>query len=92
MLLLQWRVVVDGSSGVRRLCEHRLVNLYARDDKHALSLAKARGRASQFHYRNSDGNPVHFEFVGVLDLLHLGFFSCRDRWSGADSLCPLIHD
>ena len=27
-----------------------------------------RGRADQFHWTNTSGNPIYFEFVGVLDL------------------------
>ena len=45
----------------------------------ALAEAKRRGRASQFRYRNSDGNPVHFEFVGVIDLLELGIECEKDE-------------
>jgi len=33
--------------------------------------AKQRGRAAQHHYKNCDGNPVYFEFVGVMELLRL---------------------
>jgi hypothetical protein len=71
-LLFQFRVRVDGESGKRRICEERIVVLQAKASKQALAQAKKKGKAAEFHYRNSDGNPVHFEFVGVLDFRHLG--------------------
>lgn len=72
MLLFQYRVIIDGQSNRRRICEKRLILLNAPNGRAALKAAKRRGREAQFNYDNSDGNPVRFEFVGVLDLLHLG--------------------
>jgi hypothetical protein len=70
-LLFQFRVMVDGSPGVRRTCEERIITFSASNGRAALREAKRRGRAAQHRYKNSDGNPVHFEFVGVLELLRL---------------------
>jgi hypothetical protein len=70
-LLFQFRVVVDGSPGIRRLCEERIVTFSAAHGREALREAKRRGRAAQHHYKNNEGNPVHFEFVGVMELLRL---------------------
>ena len=72
MLLFQFRVVHAGESNKRRLCEKRLILLTAANGKAALRAAKQRGRAAQHKYQNGDGGRVQFEFVGVLDLLHLG--------------------
>jgi len=71
-LLFQYRVVVDGKNNVMRTCEERMLVLRATSARGALALAKRRGKAAQFKQRNPAGNPVHFEFVGVLDLLRLG--------------------
>ncbi len=71
-LLFQFRVMVKRDPGIRRLCEERIVVLEAEDVRAALAQARRRGRAAEFRYENSDGNPVHFEFVGVLDLIELG--------------------
>ncbi len=71
-LLFQYRVIVGGRSGKRRICEERVVLLKDRSAKAALGQAKRKGTKSEHTYANSDGNPVHFEFVGVLDLLALG--------------------
>ncbi len=67
-LLFQFRVL--GSK--RRLCEERTILFRAGSAGQALARAKQRGQESQHTYRNDLGEPVHFEFVGVLELLHLG--------------------
>lgn len=71
-LLFQFRVVVDGDSGKRRVCEERIVVLEATTAKLALEKAKRRGKQGEFSYQNDQGNPVHFEFISVLELLCLG--------------------
>ncbi|MCE5269419.1 MAG: DUF4288 domain-containing protein [Planctomycetaceae bacterium] len=71
-LLFQFRVVVNGDSGKRRLCEERIVILNARSAKSALTKAQREGKRAEHHYENSERNPVFFEFVGVMELLHLG--------------------
>jgi hypothetical protein len=70
-LLFQFRVVVDGSPGVRRTCEERIITLSAAHCRAALREAKRHGRAAQHRYKNSNGDPVYFEFIGVLELLRL---------------------
>ena len=70
-LLFQFRVVVDGDAGKRRLCEERIITFTATHARAALREAKKRGRAARHSYKNSYGSPVHFEFVGVLELLCL---------------------
>lgn len=75
-LLFQFRVMVDGSPGARRLCEERIVTLTATNAKAALAEAKRIGRAARYRYKNAAGNPVHFELVGVMELLCLGS-ECR---------------
>ena len=70
-LLFQFRVVVAGDSNKRRLCEDRIITFTAPDASAALCEAKKRGRAARHSYSNTDGNRVHFEFVGVLELLCL---------------------
>jgi hypothetical protein len=71
-LLFQFRVQIGKDAGKRRLCEERIIVLDARSAKSALAQAKRKGRKAEHHYRNSDGNPVYFEFIGVTDLLRLG--------------------
>jgi hypothetical protein len=71
-LLFQFRVMVNGHPGARRLCEDRIILVRAPDARSALAKARAHGKAAQYHYRNPSGSPVFFEFVGVTDLLRLG--------------------
>ncbi len=71
-LLFQFRVVVDGEANKRRLCEDRIITFTETHARAALREAKKRGRAAQFNFKNGNGGSVYFEFVGVLDLLHLG--------------------
>ena len=77
-LLFQFRVVVP-KPAVRRLCEERMIVFQAKSPAAALVEAKKRGRAAEFSYRNDFGDPVHFEFVGVLDLLELGIECGEDE-------------
>jgi hypothetical protein len=63
---------MNGVSSKRRICEERIVVVQCPSAGAALAKARRSGEAACHSYRNSDGNPVHFEFVGVLDLLKLG--------------------
>ena len=71
-LLFQFRVVTYGRANRRRTCEERIVVFRARSADDALKRAKKAGRTAQHQYKNNTGGTVHFEFVGVLDLQHLG--------------------
>jgi len=71
-LLFEFRVSLDGVVGRRRICEERIIVLHARSAQAALAQANRRGKKRETRYRNSDGNPVHFAFIGVMELLHLG--------------------
>jgi hypothetical protein len=79
-LLFQFRVVVDGDAGKKRLCEERIITFTAVGARAALREAKRRGRAARYSYKNSQGSPVYFEFVGVLELL------CLDPECDADEV------
>lgn len=82
-LLFQFRVVADGESNVMRTCEERIVVLHASTARAALALAKKRGKGAQHRYKNDAGSLVHFEFVGLMDLLHLGQECDEDEvWYG----------
>ena len=70
-LLFQYRIMIDGDSGIRRQCEKQIIQFMAANAKTALREAKTRALSKQFNYKNSDGNKVNFEFVGVRDLLCL---------------------
>jgi hypothetical protein len=90
-LLFQFRVIVGGDSGKRRTCEERIILLTADSARRALALAKRRGLDLQYSYTNSDGNPLHFEFVGVMELLHLGLECHEDEvwYDTTEHLLPM---
>src|SRR5437016_36215 len=67
-LLFQFRVTFGGSFGRRRTCEERVIVFPARSATQALTLAKRKARKRQYRYLNSDGNPVNFQFIGVMEL------------------------
>jgi uncharacterized protein DUF4288 len=71
-LLFQFRVVVDGESSKMRTCEERIILINAASARQALRQAKRKGAKGEFDYTNTDGNPVYFEFLGVMDLIELG--------------------
>lgn len=71
-LMFQFRIDRNGDSGKRRKCEERIVVLQASSAVVALRKANRLGAKSETSYPNSDSNTVHCEFVGVMDLLHLG--------------------
>jgi hypothetical protein len=70
-LLFQFHVAVRGDPRTR-LCEERIINFRARSPREALRSAKLRGRRGEHSYKNTDGQKVSFEFIGVLDLMSLG--------------------
>ena len=71
-LLFQYRVGTDPLSDRMRTCEERIINFAAGNAKAALAVAKRYGKAARFKYMNDSSEEVHFEFVGVLELLELG--------------------
>jgi hypothetical protein len=71
-LLFQFRVTVGRVSNRRRRCEERIIVLRASSARGALVQAKRYGNRNRYTYDNTDGNDVHFEFLGVMELLELG--------------------
>lgn len=90
-LLFQYRVMVGGSAGTRRLCEERIITFPSSYGRAALREAKRRGRAAQHRYNNSDRNRVHFEFVGVMELLCLEPACDADEvwYEMPERVCPM---
>ena len=77
-LLFQYRV--GGSPNTRRRCEERIITFPSLYGRAALSEAKRRGRAAQHSYTNVHGQRVHFEFVGVMELLSLEACDADEVW------------
>lgn len=62
----------NGQTDVMRLCEERIIVIGAPSAATALKKVKSYGKRAGFVGKAEAGNPIHFEFVGVLDLLELG--------------------
>src|SRR5262245_49123251 len=78
-LLFQYRVTSQGQSNRRRLCERRIIMITALRPEAAFAKAESAGQQGEHQYRNSDGNDVHIEFIGVLELIHLGLECALDE-------------
>ena len=86
-LLFQFRVVTGGIANKRRTCEERIILLKCFSANEALKQAKQFGRRAQHAYTNDTGGAVHFEFVGVPDLQHLGIECVENEvWYGITEL------
>jgi uncharacterized protein DUF4288 len=90
-LLYQFRHKVERRSDKRRLCEVRIVRFEAESSREALATAKRRGMSAEHSYRNVSGEMVHFEFVGILDLLNRGSECEKDEvwWEWTLRLSPM---
>lgn len=73
-LLFQFRVVRNGRSPRRRLCEERIVSFDARNAASALSRAKEIGRAAQTDYKSAADGHVYFEFLGIIELIDMTIY------------------
>jgi len=89
-LLFQHRVMAGGSPNTRRLCEERIITFPSLYGRAALREAKRRGRAAQHSYTNVHGHQVHFEFVGVMELLCLEACEADEVWyEMPERVCPM---
>lgn len=74
-LLFQFRTVYLGKKDKMRTTEERTVLISHRSADGAYAMASRLGLSRQYTYTNDAGSDVYFEFIGVLDLLHLGLES-----------------
>lgn len=89
-LLFQFRVMIDGQPAKLRYVEERIVVFESPTARAALRKARQRGKREQFSYANSDGNPVHFDFIGVSDLIDLGECEEDEVWYEIKKMvCPM---
>jgi hypothetical protein len=70
-ILFQFRVVVGSKSNSQRTVEERIVLIRAATAKVALAKAKRIGKQREYNYNNDEGNAVHVECVGVMELIGL---------------------
>ena len=70
-LLFQFRIAARGTVAKARVVENRIVIVNARNGESAWRLASKIGKNRQFSFLNDDRNPVHFEFIGIRELIGL---------------------
>jgi hypothetical protein len=68
--LFQWRVLRGLRVNQRRVCEERIVTFRAASPEAALARATRLGKEGEYR-EERDGKRIHFEFVGVLQLMDL---------------------
>ncbi|PTU29149.1 DUF4288 domain-containing protein [Stenotrophobium rhamnosiphilum] len=71
-LLFQFRIVTSGRTNKVRDIEERIIICAQENAELAYKYSKSYGIESEYHYKNDSGGKVFFEFIGVIDLLHLG--------------------
>ena len=71
-LLFQLRFGNEETETPMRISEQRIVTLGAISPEDAYRQAVDHGKKRQESFRNEDGISVRLEFVGVMDLMHLG--------------------
>ena len=81
-MLWQYRPQEGSVSKQRRICEERVVVFDADSGHEAYEKIDAYGRASQLHstVRNEPDVKIHFEFIGVIDLILLSDWSENDEF------------
>jgi hypothetical protein len=84
-LLFQTRIVPEAHDRrQRRGCEERVFVIVAPSARVALARALRRGRDLRHDYTNCEGKPVHYEFIGVMQLLRIdySFYQARRSLAG----------
>lgn len=71
-LLFQYRIVENGKSAKRWVCEERIIVFDSPSDLSAVRTANRKGGQAERTYRNLRGDLVAFEFVGVRGMIQLG--------------------
>jgi len=78
-LLFQFRIASNGRSSKRRLCEERIIVFDAKSDDQAVAVASKRGAAAEHDYLNVANGHVYFEFIGIRDMIQLGWECEKDE-------------
>jgi hypothetical protein len=71
-LLFQFRPSRRSDRSAMALCEERIVTFGAQSPRAALAKAKRIGRRASHSYPVVGGGRVHFELVGIVELMELG--------------------
>ncbi|MDO4627792.1 MAG: hypothetical protein Q4C70_01275 [Planctomycetia bacterium] len=82
-LLFQFRIPIDGDSGVYRRCEERYVMLNVQDGEdinQVIDQFYKKIKKEDYVYQNTNGDQVFFEFVGVMDYIVWDYREENEFW------------
>ena len=71
-LLFQFRIDTKKDKAKMRTCEERIVIFEVTNKETLIDNAIQRGKNSEFDFLNDDDDVVYFEFIGIVDICHLG--------------------
>jgi len=81
LLLFQFRADLgNDKSDIMRRCEYRIITVPARNAESALNKAMVHGEKSEFDGQAEAGNPLLFEFIGVVELLEMDAYDPEEVW------------
>lgn len=78
-LLFQYRFPNEPQNCYRTV-EEKLVGTEADSAKSAYDFFRERGSIDARQFTNDDGLVVRFEFIGILEMIHLGEEADEDEW------------
>ena len=71
-LLFQFRVDINNCEAKMYTCEEKIILFHCKESEDIINIAENRGKKDEFNYINDDGNIVFYEFIGIVDMCHLG--------------------
>ncbi|HIE45331.1 MAG TPA: DUF4288 domain-containing protein [Flavobacteriaceae bacterium] len=71
--LFQFRVVSTEECKMRTT-EEKIVlfHINSKDNNNFFEIANKRAKEDEFNYLNDDNNMVYYEYIGIVDICHLG--------------------
>jgi hypothetical protein len=70
-LLFQFRVEKNKVSNKKRLCEEKIIMVNANNAIEAYNKISRSGKSLQHNYKNSIGENVYYELVGIIEILKI---------------------
>ncbi len=70
-LLFQYRIESNLNEKMR-ICEEKILIFLIKEDEDIILVSNQKAKEQEFDFINDDGNKVFYEFIGILDVCHLG--------------------
>ena len=55
-----------------RICEEKILLFSVKNNEDIISLSKEKAKELEFDFENDNDDKVFYEFIGILDICHLG--------------------